>query len=654
MTMFGMDPSTPGMRGLGSYANPHHTIAMRDIPTNIKQVMRLCRFYFNQDSMLGALTEKMSEYPITAMLIEPHRADKLDTGMRERWEYLVNVVMNLRQVMININVDKFLYGNSFHYMYYPFVRYCVDKDTGARKPIASLDIRRVMPHDAPNGFTFDVEAYDADARTTKVYSIVDVKSEARSGFKLIRWSPLRMTLKYNPTSGAREWQWTPPSRMKDGFLNCDRTIVDSTEMAILEAIYKDRRIKVNESRLWVAQSADQPDLWEGWGVPPLFRVLEDVYYYKLLRRANEALAQEHITPVRFLSPRGTGDVSPQRSINLSDWQAKLKRELQRFKADPNHVVVSPIPVEVEQMGGNARVMMVASEMEGAARTVAAGVGCPVELIWGGLNWSGASVSLRVLENHFINMREDCERLLGFLAPKLASYFRLVPVKLSLAEFRMADDVQHQANAINLMIQGFLSRESVIGEMNYDPQREFDRLEAEHARLNQITMKDNVAAAHMNTVIGAMEAKAQILLQYEMENLQTRVQAISERERLRVLQDHVRQLHAKGVTSPAEFDQSAQMLQRLDPNMANMILQHWMQTMPNVTRLLMAKMGRQMEDAQMLQQQQPQGAQDLGAAEDPMAGGAHGPYAEDGAQPPSPQMQEPMPEQRPPRRAAGGV
>src|SRR5208283_151797 len=158
-----------------------------------------------------------------------------------------------------------------------------------------------------------------------------------------------------------------------------------------------------------------------------------------LRRANEALAQEHVTPLRVISPAGTGDVSPQRTMNLSDWQAKLRAELHKFKSDPNHILISPIPLNVEQIGGQARVMMVATEMEAAARVIGCGLGCPIEMVWGGLNWSGASVSLRVLENHFLNDRENNERLLAFLVPKLSQYYRLPMVDVKLSEFKMAAD-----------------------------------------------------------------------------------------------------------------------------------------------------------------------------------------------------------------------
>lgn len=655
-------------RGRGSYANPHSTIAIKDIPVNIKQVMRLTRFYYNTDSLLGAIVDKMSEYPITTLVIK--EKDQLTENTRTKWDTMLNVTLDVRRVMIQMNIDKYVYGNSFWYLYYPFVRYCVCNNCGKRYPIGSFKKLRAKPAFNQKKFELSVDAVcpgcsQGDEKRT--FKVEDRKSEARSGLTMVRLDPIRMELEYNPVTGMRRWYWNPPKRIRDGLMNGDRTIIDSTEMKVLEAVFNNHKILMNKERLWVAQADTQPGFWEGWGIPPIFRVLEDVYYYKILRRANEALAHEHVTPLRIISPAGTGDVSPQRTMNLTDWQNRIRNEMFKFKRDPNHILTSPLPLNVEEVGGHARVMMVSAELEAAARTIGAGIGCPIEMILGGLNWSGASVSLRVLENHFLNDRENCERLLDFIVPKLSTYFRLPRIEASLSEFKMADDVQQQQTAVNLMLQGFLSREDVLPDMGYDPTEAFERLKKEHKQLNAITAEDNMAASHMNTIIQALEAKANTLLQYELQSLQQSVAAQSERERLQQLNAHVMALHQQGYTSPLEFDQSAMILQRLDPNLQSMILQNWSQTMPNVVMLLQQKIQSSAANQQNQQSAMQstnaatgQGAQQGGAAAgETMQPGAAGPYsggvggdASGDAGGSSAQQQggdQPLPEQRPPQR-----
>jgi len=226
------------------------------------------------------------------------------------------------------------------------------------------------------------------------------------------------------------------------------------------------------------------------------------------------------------------------------------------------------------------------------------------------------------------------------------------------------------------MQGFLSRESVLGEMDYDPTEEFENMEKEHARLNSITMKDNVAASHMNVIIQTLEAKAQVLMQYELQVLQQEIQAQSERERLQLLRNHVAKLHEAGYTSPIEFEQSAMLLGRMDPMLAGMILTEWQATMPNTVLLLQEKMRLnqvQTANAATAMQTAQSSSPAPGAAGGVEGGtpmGAQGPYSEGGegsggaeaagsaqdslggatsALPPVGGDQQQQPEARPPRR-----
>lgn len=651
MSLFGAQDLASVIRGRGSYANPHATIALRDIPTNIKQVFRLCRYYLATDCLLGALVDKMAEYPITNLVIQAREDGDLDTRIRQRWDKLLDTTLDLRAVMRQINVDLYCFGNAFRYLHLPFVRYFECKTCANVAPMRGIRGARVTFHDRKGKAAFLTgEGFCPRCNAKRSFAVKDRKSEARTGLAFTRLSPLNMSLEYCQSSDARAWYWVPPHNLQNAFRDQVRVVTESTELSIITAIMRQQPLEMNPARLWVSQSDSIPGVWDGWGFPPLFRVLEDVYYYKILRRANEALAQEHVVPMRVYSPAVAGDATPQRSLNLSSWVGAIKSELQRFKFDPNHQIVMPVPVNVQQVGGQARVLMVAAEMEAAARNIATGVGCPLELVWGGLNWTGASVSLRVLENHFLNSRKSNERLLDFIVPKLSSHFRLPLVNVRLSDFKMADDVQQQANDVNLMLQGFLSREGVLPEMGYDPAEEFDRLEREHERLNLITLRDALASANMNNTVQLLTAKAAVLQQYELQLLHEQMQSLQERKRLGDVTSFVQKLHQKGMTSPVELDQSAMILMSMPPQYSQTIMTQWSQTMPLVSRLLQLQIAntQQMMAAQMAPAVDPATGQPVPpgpgqVTSDPSAvdGGAVDPGAA-------------QPEQRPPRGTEGGI
>ena len=656
MSTFGSDANPRVTRSQGSYANPLATIATQDIPINIKQVFRLVRFYYCTDSLLHAIVDKMAEYPVTDIVIERPENEPADNGRADKkWKKITDVALNLKLTAVENNIDRTLYGVSFRYLYLPFIRYAKCQTCGTEVPLRHVQRATVHPRMSADTFSFDVtgtcRACNDEMRR---FTIRDKASTATTGLKLIRLNPIRMELEYNPTSGDRVWYWTPPGEMRTQFMTGVRTIIETTEMKTLEAIYRQAKVRMNPERLWVDVRSGVPGVWEGWGFPPLFPVLEDVYYYKILRRANEALAHEHITPMRFMTPAAAGQASPQQTINLADWQVRMRAELNKFRRDPNHIVLTPIPVNVEQVGGQARVMMVAAEQEAAGRVIAAGVGCPLEMVMGGLNWSGGSISLRVLENHFLAEQGAGQRMLDFLAPRIARYYKLPQRALRYKKFKMADDPQQQANAVNLLLQGFLSREDVLPELGYDPDQTFNRLSGEHDKLNEITLRDNLAGAHMQTVVSALQAKAEILLKYELQIQQQIMQAAGERKRLQDLGTYVQRLHQQGYTSPLELDQSAQIMATLPPGLQQAILSNWSTTMPMVTQMLLQRSSGQAAGMAAVQgaMANAQGPDSYGAAEGPgLAPGAQGPYS--GGQPaaaPGADAPDPLPEQLPPRRS----
>jgi hypothetical protein len=156
----------------------------------------------------------------------------------------------------------------------------------------------------------------------------------------------------------------------------------------------------------------------------------------------------------------------------------------------------------------------------------------------------------------------------------------------------------------------------------------------------------------------LEAKAQILMQHELAITQAELGAQSERDRLQSLKSHVDALHQKGYATPLEFDQSAAMLARLDPNISGAILSAWQKTMPNTISLLVSKMQTDQQNVASQRQAMAGGAGTQpapgAAGGEDMQSGAQGPYSEgsDGPEPVGAETPDAAPEQRPPQRQAG--
>jgi hypothetical protein len=91
---------------------------------------------------------------------------------------------------------------------------------------------------------------------------------------------------------------------------------------------------------------------------------------------------------------------------------------------------------------------------------------------GGLIWSGSSITLRMLENDFIQNRSQLLDLVSWLKQKLRIWMSLPDCKqIRFADFRMADDIQKNQQLIGLNSQGKVSDQTLLTELGYDYDQE---------------------------------------------------------------------------------------------------------------------------------------------------------------------------------------
>ena len=238
----------------------------------------------------------------------------------------------------------------------------------------------------------------------------------------------------------------------------------------------------------------------GLGMPSVAPVMKDLYYLNTLRRAQEAISLQHIVPLLVLFPQSGAHGGDMLSVaNMGNVVQRIEQQFAKWRKDPNHVPIMPYPLGVEHIGGNARALMITPEMESVNHTIINGMLAPRELVEGGLSWSGSSISLRILENHFTNYRNDIEMYLDFALERVQDYLDWPSVQATLEPFRMADDVQKLHLKYQALASGHLSRTDFLGDLGVDPksdhrQRMEDLVTERHYRQAEALMQSNAEGA----------------------------------------------------------------------------------------------------------------------------------------------------------------
>lgn len=155
-------------------------------------------------------------------------------------------------------------------------------------------------------------------------------------------------------------------------------------------------------------------------------------------------------------------------MNLGQWRSNVEEQILRWRRDPNHIGTFPIPIGYQSLGGDARMLMVTPELKYLEESIINSLGVPIEFIKGGSTWTSSSVSLRIVENGFLNYREQLYDFLNYFAvPKIKYFLGYPAVTIKLKKFKMSDDVQAKELLIQLSQLGKLSDSFLLEEFGID-------------------------------------------------------------------------------------------------------------------------------------------------------------------------------------------
>jgi hypothetical protein len=432
----------------------------------------------------------------------------------ESWKHTLEDTLNIRSFLISVHQSVYVYGNAFVLLNYPFVRYLITPSKKKYKA-ASIDYKIKFENKK-----WSFHGKDPETGTECIFECQDIYVANKSMIKMVMLDPLNIDIDYNSLTGDAYYRYTLPAEDKRKITSNVKVYLDSTPQIIFESIAQGKTILLDDNHFFHFKRPTIAGLWPGWGTPALVPVLKDIHYFSVLRKANEALALQRIVPLMVLFPNANADVTPFKSLNLADWKRKVEEELMKWRRDPNYIPVMPVPIGQELLGGDAKGLMVTQEMEFVARGIAAALGVPLEFIQGGLNWSGSSISLRILENGFIKQREeDLSFINTFLIPRLSKYFKLPKITISLKSFKMADDIQFQQLMFNAMQAGFISRKRFLDQFDISSHEEHTQMKQEHAELAAIQRDDLIQQTEVQALANAINMRSQALAQIEAAKIQ---------------------------------------------------------------------------------------------------------------------------------------
>ena len=469
------------------YPNAFFDYLSRLLPRKLKLLFKWLEYLYANCGQVFSVIKKFSEYSITTITYETGSEDN-----KKRLSDILEKHIKIKSAAINVGIDFFIYGNTFVSLFRPFQRWLVC--TKCKTKYNALN----YPYEwMPQKFEFRIKCEKPECQFHGIAKVEHDKLSDPKKLRMIRWDPKEIDINTNPITGESEHYYTIPQHIKDRIRNKkpDKFLLNTMPWELIETIKARKVFKFRENQLFHMKAPSPAGINQEWGFPGLLGAMKPFFYTAILRKANEALALERIVPWRVMYPQASAASNdPAQYANLSRWKAELTDAVRKWRKDPNMVKLSPIPVGVTEIGGNAKNLMVANEIAQTEEGIVTGMGVPKEFIYGGLTHAGGSVTLRMLENLLFTYTDQLVDLLQWVSDGTCDFIGLEKIKIGMTDFKLVDDIQQKQLIGQLFSQNKVSTTTFLKSLDIDAEKEREQM-----------IEDQVADAKMQKTV-AMRLK----------------------------------------------------------------------------------------------------------------------------------------------------
>lgn len=406
------------------YRSSFLTLSDMQIPDDFREIFKWCRYFFKFDSLVGSAVRSLATFPITDYVVNDSKEAESDDNLKsdevsESFKFYKNMLdeLNLFKHVIEIGYDYNLYGNAILFA-----------EPGTKM------IR---------------------SRNPETGEIIEKKQVVWKSVR--RLDPARVRIDRCPETQEKLFYYEVPADLKAIIKSKKpKEKYDKIPDIYKKAVEKNGIIRLNNKFVYHFSMPSESGDNGLWATPPILHAMKLILYTNVLRQAQEAVAYEHIVPRRIYYFNETAGMDPNMDFGqvADDFAFELKKQLN----DPNYQVISPIPIQEIQHGGQGRNLLLVPEIEQLQNTILAALNVPREFIFGGVSYSGSTTSLRILENNFITYRMLLEEYINnFLIKRLAELRGEweVPddddklVTVTFADLKMQDDIQQKELMVRL-------------------------------------------------------------------------------------------------------------------------------------------------------------------------------------------------------------
>lgn len=429
------------------------------VPRKLKDLFKWSEYLAFNSAHIYAVVRKFGEYPITRFVYDtPKEAEK------SRHKDLFENILNLKGFLTKVSFDKWIYGNVFISLYEPIKRFLICKSCNQREDIKTADFK----------FDLDKLVFKLPCRFCKAVGpaeLLDEKLMDKTKLSFIRWDPKAIDIDYNPVTNEYIYYYTIPRNIVQQVRAGNKNMISHMPIEMLRSMQRKKTFKFADGQLYHLKVPGPAGVESHWGFPPITSAIKLFLFAATLRKANEAIALEHITPFRLIHPTAnSANGDPLTTINLGDWKGEFETNYRQFRRDPLRIMIAPSPIGIQNIGGEGRALLTLGELQEAEKNIVLSLGVPMEFLQGGLGQTRGEITLRMIENQLQTHIEDLNGLLSWIEGKCSKFLGWEKIPVKLADFKMIDDTENKQAYFQLWQQQKLDDSKIYEILSLDPEQ----------------------------------------------------------------------------------------------------------------------------------------------------------------------------------------
>lgn len=473
-----------GMGAGTQYPDPFLDVASLSVPTNMRSALYWCEYVFSMFGTYRMAMERVISYFLTDVDILDASDDET-----EKWEAFLNDTLDVKTIVQNGLRGRECYGNHFYSLVRPFKRFLSCPKCGYLAPLKEVHGNaafkfKYAPGDPTQAFRATCPACKVGSGYSGPWKIKDEDDDNEKKLKVKSWSPHEIEILHDTFTDDVAYLWRIPEDYKrqlrtsqDGRGNL--FMLERAPLEVLKAIAKNQIYRFHPDAVFHMKEPTLAGIMNrGWGLPRIISNFRQIWYVQVLRRFNEAIALDYVIPFRVITPApaqgksgGGLNVDPMSMYNGSDFRGQVMSMVRRRRRDPASLQVLPFPVNFQMFGADANQLAPRDLLDQGMETLLNDAGTPVELYNGSLQLQTAPVALRLFESTWHHLVHDANAFLNWLVRQVSQVMSWETVTCKLKRVTIADNLEKQMMAAQLMMSQQLSGGTVLGDLGYNWKKE---------------------------------------------------------------------------------------------------------------------------------------------------------------------------------------